>query len=558
MERLTRSDDDRYVKIQQLGRGTYGTVYMARRCSDGTVVAIKRLYTSFTPHTGIICLRELELALNCDHPHVASASRVLHSRPFDTLSPRKRCRTDKMYLEFPIALCDLEHVLEREEVVPRAVHDCMRQVSSGLGYLHANGIMHRDIKPNNVLIYPDEDGTNLVFKLADMGAAKPVLRHEKSTPKLFYVEYRAPELLLNRGDYTFAPDVWALGCVFVEVATRRSPFPAASRRSGTTEQLDTITRVVPISSALRQAVQLRNEELERERRKDRPLRLVELLDCRPRGVLSLVQHVRRRLFDGYTAERVEWGAWIRLLERMLDTDPARRPTVHEVVATLEGSHGSSTSPKGSPDSITSPKGSPDSITSSMSTDRDMSVSPSGSPSRGLVSTTGTVISIRDCPCRTEALELLRRCNLEDRWYQHAVDLVNRLTYTANYSARHLVTAVVSIVSKYWAIEQAPPLAEMLPGDMRSFRGKLLEEYELDLVRNALEYRIYRPLLCDQVHANVPRRAVIERSQSAESNGLTVQDLGARMCREFPPLVGSRGGTDHSSATGERGRKASSA
>lgn len=484
-----------YEKIKELGRGTYGTVYLAKRITDDVIVAIKRLYTDYTKHNGILCLRELEMAITSRHPNLAIANRVIHGTPFAQISPRKKYRTDKIYLEFSVALCDLEYLLSKMELPPFLAHIAMKEISSGLEYLHSRGIMHRDIKPNNVLVYTDEEEEHMSFKLADFGAAKPIAKMDKHTPKLFYIEYRAPELLLKKEEYTFAPDVWALGCMFVEIVTGKAAFPIPGKKLPRLQQLEKIIDVLGTSPGLIRIAKEQEEKIVIEP-KNVP---------NNKGLLGLVRGVKEKYFDSLANSDIwipEWHNWFGILRKMLETDPNKRATMQQVVTTL----GSNPTP---------------------------------------ATIVNTKITIRNCPCRTETLDLLKRCKLEPGWYDHCVDLVNRITYLANYNPKHLTVAVVSIVSKYWAIELAPKLPEMLPEHTcKSFRGKQLEDYELQLVRDVLEYTIHRPLLCDYLDGRVPRHVLREAAEAPASNGSTVEEVAARLLTHYSP----KNTTDKSSNT----------
>ena len=164
-----------YTKLKRLGEGTFGLIYLAKKPSNNNgsddLVAIKRLLTeqhrTGARQQGIICLRELQLTISCQHPNIVSAINIHHESPFTALTPRRGYRTDKVYLELEVALCDMEKLLQDYKVDMEILKDSLSQIASAIDYLHSRNIMHRDIKPKNVLV--NEKGE---IKLCDFGHSK--------------------------------------------------------------------------------------------------------------------------------------------------------------------------------------------------------------------------------------------------------------------------------------------------------------------------------------------------------------------------------------------------
>lgn len=96
----------------------------------------------------------------------------------------------------------------------------MWQLIEGLIHMHGCGVLHRDVKPQNVLI------TNTkIVKFADFGLARTIdIPLKKYTREIQTLWYRAPELMLGENRYSFGVDVWALGCIFAEIVTKRPLF----------------------------------------------------------------------------------------------------------------------------------------------------------------------------------------------------------------------------------------------------------------------------------------------------------------------------------------------
>lgn len=98
------------------------------------------------------------------------------------------------------------------------------QTYRALAYIHALGICHRDIKPQNLLVDP----SNHVLKLCDFGSAKRVVKGEVNVSYICSRYYRAPELIFGATDYTPAIDVWSAGCVIAELLLGQPLFPGES------------------------------------------------------------------------------------------------------------------------------------------------------------------------------------------------------------------------------------------------------------------------------------------------------------------------------------------
>ncbi|XP_047720138.1 MAPK/MAK/MRK overlapping kinase isoform X3 [Prionailurus viverrinus] len=106
----------------------------------------------------------------------------------------------------------------------------MYQLCKSLDHMHRNGIFHRDVKPENILIKQD------VLKLGDFGSCRSVYSKQPYTEYISTRWYRAPECLLTDGFYTYKMDLWSAGCVLYEIASLQPLFPGAN-------ELDQISKI---------------------------------------------------------------------------------------------------------------------------------------------------------------------------------------------------------------------------------------------------------------------------------------------------------------------------
>jgi len=134
---------------------------------------------------------------------------------------------NKLYLIFDFIDHDLKKHLELNggPLSPSVVKSYLFQLMLGIAYCHANRVVHRDLKPQNILIDPKTGSV----KLADFGLARAFgLPIKTYTHEVVTLWYRAPEILLGQRQYSTPVDIWSIGCIFVEMAMRKPLFAGDS------------------------------------------------------------------------------------------------------------------------------------------------------------------------------------------------------------------------------------------------------------------------------------------------------------------------------------------
>jgi glycogen synthase kinase 3 beta len=119
----------------------------------------------------------------------------------------------------------MRHYVKMKQGVPKLLVKLYAyQMFRSLAYIHAMGICHRDIKPQNLLVDPSTH----ILKLCDFGSAKRLIKGEPNVSYICSRYYRAPELIFGCTDYTPAIDVWSVGCVIAELLLGQPLFPGES------------------------------------------------------------------------------------------------------------------------------------------------------------------------------------------------------------------------------------------------------------------------------------------------------------------------------------------
>lgn len=205
-----------FVRIEKIGEGTYGVVYKGRHKKTGKIVAMKKIRLESddegVPSTAI---REISLLKELQHANIVCLEDVLMEEY-------------RLYLIFEFLSMDLKKYIDKipsgKYMDPKLVKSYLFQINEAILFCHQRRVLHRDLKPQNLLIT-----ANGVIKVADFGLGRAfgvpvrVYTHEVVT-----LWYRAPEILLGNPRYSCPIDIWSLGCIFAEMATKRPLFQGDS------------------------------------------------------------------------------------------------------------------------------------------------------------------------------------------------------------------------------------------------------------------------------------------------------------------------------------------
>ncbi|KAK9309177.1 hypothetical protein QLX08_001126 [Tetragonisca angustula] len=203
---------NRYITLNQLGDGTFGSVVLGERIDTGEKVAIKRMKRKYYSWEEAMNLREVKSLKKLSHANVVKLKEVIREN-------------DVLYFVFEYMKENLYQLMkDRDKLFPESViRNIVYQVLQGLAFMHKHGFFHRDMKPENLLCMGPE-----LVKIADFGLAREIRSRPPYTDYVSTRWYRAPEVLLHSTTYNSPIDIWAVGCIMAELYTFRPLFPGKS------------------------------------------------------------------------------------------------------------------------------------------------------------------------------------------------------------------------------------------------------------------------------------------------------------------------------------------
>ncbi|RBR24163.1 uncharacterized protein FIESC28_03063 [Fusarium coffeatum] len=211
----------RWFKGQLIGKGTYGRVYLGMNATTGEFLAVKEVEVNPKAAGGDKNkMKELVAALDQE---IDTMQHLDHINIVQYLGCERKETSISIFLEYisggSIGSCLRKHGKFEESVVSSLT----RQTLSGLAYLHREGILHRDLKADNILL--DLDGT---CKISDFGISKKtdnIYGNDKTNSMQGSVFWMAPEVIRSQGEgYSAKVDIWSLGCVVLEMFAGKRPW----------------------------------------------------------------------------------------------------------------------------------------------------------------------------------------------------------------------------------------------------------------------------------------------------------------------------------------------
>lgn len=216
-------------KIKIVTRGAYGKIY---ECADkeGKFAIVKRNLVDQQAN-GACSMREIDLLLQLrGHPFVVDIQSVAVGNPFvEVLSPVARAgeKDDLVHMVLEKADHSLRQRIHEDKMTTEHIRLAACHILLALEYVHAQNIIHRDIKSENILVFTQSHDADPVFKLCDFGLSKIMTKALPPTPKIVTYTHRAPEIICEY-PYSFKCDLWSVGCVLYEMICGALPFKVSS------------------------------------------------------------------------------------------------------------------------------------------------------------------------------------------------------------------------------------------------------------------------------------------------------------------------------------------
>ena len=239
---ISRQPTFKWMKGQLIGKGTFGRVYLGMNITTGELIAVKQVEVN-PKAAGSDKDKIKELVKSLDQ-EIDTMQHLDHPNIVQYLGCERKEYSISIFLEYisggSVGSCIRKHGKFEESVVSSLT----RQTLLGLSYLHREGILHRDLKADNILL--DLDGT---CKISDFGISKKtdnIYGNDVTNSMQGSVFWMAPEVIRSQGQgYSAKVDIWSLGCVVLEMFAGKRPW-SKEEAIGAIYKLGSLNQAPPI------------------------------------------------------------------------------------------------------------------------------------------------------------------------------------------------------------------------------------------------------------------------------------------------------------------------
>jgi len=319
---------NRFEVVGELATGGFARV-LSVKDKDGKLYALKKPFHSadhLQYSTGIVNMKELYIMTNIKHPYIQDALTVFFDDPcpqeisiLNSLPPGMG-GYDRVFFLMTQARFTCHELVHQHKTDISHIKRAMFQMTCALYHLHSKGICHRDIKPGNFLCHYN-NGV-LLTRLTDFGMTKPMNKVNRNSLHAGTAYYRSPELLMRNGEYDFSMDVWALGCSFFEMVTKRILFKGDNDLQ--ILNLMFLHRGSPTETTYRR-ISAGEIEIPVGKFKAKPMK--KLMNLKPNDRQLFNQIIVGNLYSPGTLDE-----FADLIDKMMQINPDDRPNMHQVLA----------------------------------------------------------------------------------------------------------------------------------------------------------------------------------------------------------------------------------